>query len=53
MQEEARHGDDTLVEQAKNGDREAFGELVRRHRAKVYRTLHPRMYWCAESCCRR
>ncbi|MED1950110.1 RNA polymerase sigma factor [Brevibacillus centrosporus] len=28
--------DDVLVERAKDGDREAFGELVRRHRAKVY-----------------
>ncbi len=28
--------DSALVEKARNGDREAFGELVRRHRAKVY-----------------
>ncbi|MEJ8546709.1 RNA polymerase sigma factor [Brevibacillus borstelensis] len=28
--------DAALVEKARNGDREAFGELVRRHRAKVY-----------------
>lgn len=28
--------DEELVEQAKSGDREAFGELVRRHRAKMY-----------------
>lgn len=34
--QEDADGDDMLVERAKNGDREAFGELVRRHRAKVY-----------------
>lgn len=28
--------DEALVERAKTGDQEAFGELVRRHRAKVY-----------------
>lgn len=28
--------DETLVERAKAGDQEAFGELVRRHRSKVY-----------------
>ncbi|WNC15616.1 RNA polymerase sigma factor [Brevibacillus brevis] len=35
-QEEQQTADDILVERAKAGDREAFGELVRRHRAKVY-----------------
>lgn len=34
--EERAEGDDILVERAKSGDSEAFGELVRRHRAKVY-----------------
>lgn len=28
--------DEALVERAKEGDREAFGELIRRHRANVY-----------------
>ena len=28
--------DEVLVERAREGDREAFGELIRRHRAKVY-----------------
>ncbi|QRG68281.1 RNA polymerase sigma factor [Brevibacillus choshinensis] len=35
-QQDERIADDILVERAKEGDREAFGELVRRHRAKVY-----------------
>ena len=32
--------DGLLVEQAKEGDRRAFSELVRRHRAVVYRTCY-------------
>ena len=33
--------DDTiLVEQAQNGDRQAFSELVRRHQASVYRSCY-------------
>lgn len=31
-----KQDDSVLVERAQGGDREAFGELVRRHRAKVY-----------------
>lgn len=34
--EEQQEQDEILVERAKAGDQEAFGELVRRHRAKVY-----------------
>ncbi|USG66458.1 sigma-70 family RNA polymerase sigma factor [Brevibacillus ruminantium] len=33
---EEEQEDSVLVEKARTGDREAFGELVRRHRAKVY-----------------
>jgi len=36
QQEESYEEDETLVERAKSGDQEAFGELVRRHRSKVY-----------------
>jgi RNA polymerase sigma-70 factor, ECF subfamily len=32
--------DDLLVEEARQGRAEAFGELVRRHRDKVYRIIH-------------
>lgn len=35
-QENQDEQDEVLVERAKTGDRDAFGELVRRHRAKVY-----------------
>lgn len=34
--EEAEQDDSVLVERARTGDREAFGELVRRHRAQVF-----------------
>ncbi|ATF11203.1 RNA polymerase sigma factor [Brevibacillus brevis X23] len=35
-EEHTQTDDETLVEQAKAGDQEAFSELVRRHRSKVY-----------------
>jgi RNA polymerase sigma-70 factor (ECF subfamily) len=31
--------DDELVDRAKQGDRDAYSDLVRRHRERVYRTI--------------
>src|SRR5512135_3238054 len=31
--------DQALVERAKQGDKDAYAELVRRHREKIYRTI--------------
>jgi len=32
--------DDKLVEQAKKGDREAYSELIRRYRERIYQTIY-------------